>query len=111
MTKAMTFLHSTDIEHALNINIVDIHRIVLDERTARLDFIAHQTSDHHGSASPQLGEVLAGIKLEWVDPIQGSSPLTPTDAQDAPADASELVRTYARRYAAQVADWWLPLRD
>jgi len=76
-----------------------------------LDFIAHQTSDHHESASPQLGEVLAGIKLEWVDPIQGSSPLTPTDAQDAPADASELERTYARRYAAQVADWWLPLRD
>ena len=41
-------------------------------------FIAHQTSDHHESASPQLGEVLAGLRLEWVDPIQGASGLTPT---------------------------------
>jgi len=76
-----------------------------------LDFIAHQVSDHHESASPQLGEVLAGLRLEWIDPIQGASPLTPTDAQAAPADAPELVQVYARRFAAQVADWWLPLRD
>jgi quinol monooxygenase YgiN len=75
-----------------------------------LDFIAHQVSDHHESASPQLGEVLAGIRLEWVDPIQAASPLTPTDGQEAPADAAELVQTYARRYGAQVADWWLSLR-
>ena len=75
-----------------------------------LDFIEHQVSDHHESASPQLGEVLAGLRLEWVDPIGGSSPLTPTDAQEPPADAPELVQTYARRFAAQVSDWWLPLR-
>jgi hypothetical protein len=75
-----------------------------------LDFIAHQVSDHHESASPQLGEVLAGLRLEWVDPISDSSPLTPTDGQDAPADAPEPVRSYAERFAAQVAEWWLPLR-
>ncbi len=75
-----------------------------------LDFITHQTSDHHESASPQLGEVLAGLRLEWVDPIRGASDLTPTDRQDPPADASALVRAYAERFAAQVADWWLPLR-
>jgi len=73
-------------------------------------FLAHQTSPHHESASPKLGEVIAGLRLEWVDPIVGSSPLTPTDTEPLPADADELTQLYARRFAAQVADWWLSLR-
>lgn len=73
-------------------------------------FIEHQVSDHHETASPQLGEVCESIRLEWVDPIQTSSALPSTDAQDAPADADELTKTYAERYAAKVADWWLTLR-
>ncbi len=75
-----------------------------------LDFIAHQVSDHHEAASPQIGQVVQGLRLEWVDPIAGASPLTPTDGQEAPADAPELVQKYAQRFAAQVADWWLSLR-
>jgi heme-degrading monooxygenase HmoA len=71
-----------------------------------LDFIAHQTSDHHESASPRLGEVIAGIRLEWVDPVPGASSLTPTTTQPTPADADELTQKYARRFAAQVAEWW-----
>ncbi len=74
------------------------------------DFIVHQTSDHHETASPQLGEVLAGIRLEWVDPIAGASPLTPTNAEPLPADASEFMQRYAERFAAQIAAWWSPLR-
>jgi len=73
-------------------------------------FIEHQVSDHHEEASPQLGEVCEAIRLEWVDPIQASSPLPPTNAQDAPADADALTADYAKRYAANVADWWLALR-
>jgi quinol monooxygenase YgiN len=71
-----------------------------------LEFIAHQTSDHHEIASPQLGEVMASIRLEWVDPVPGASPLGPTVPQDAPADADELTAKYARRFAARVAEWW-----
>ena len=48
------------------------------------DFLAHQTSDHHESASPQLGRMIAGLRLEWVDPIAGASPLTPTDGEALP---------------------------
>jgi quinol monooxygenase YgiN len=71
------------------------------------DFIAHQTSDHHESASPQLGEVLAGIHLEWVDPLPGASPLAPTsDGGPPPDDADQLTRRHWQRFAAQVADWW-----
>lgn len=77
-----------------------------DHRT----FIEHQTSGHHEDASPALGEVIEGMRLEWVDPIAGASDLPPTEAQDAPADADELTRAYTERFAAQVADWWRGLR-
>lgn len=71
------------------------------------DFLVHQTSDHHEVASPQLGQVVTGIKLEWVDPIQGSSPLaSTTEGGPLPADANELLVEYAKRFAVQVAPWW-----
>jgi quinol monooxygenase YgiN len=73
-------------------------------------FLAHQTSDHHEEASPALGEVIAAIRLEWVDPIADASPLTPTDGQEVPADASALVQRYARWFAPQIASWWAALR-
>jgi quinol monooxygenase YgiN len=73
-------------------------------------FIAHQVSDHHEEAAPQIGEVVAGLRLEWVDPIAGASPLPATNGQDLPADAEELFVTYHDRYAAQVAEWWQDLR-
>lgn len=74
------------------------------------DFLGHQTSDHHESASPLLGEVIDAIRLEWVDPLQRASPLAPTDAQDVPEDATELERVYSKRFMAQVADWWIAQR-
>jgi quinol monooxygenase YgiN len=74
-------------------------------------FLAHQTSDHHEAASPPLAEVIDGIRLEWVDPISGASPLLPTNGEALPADADELTSRYARWFAAQVAEWWLPLRE
>ena len=73
-------------------------------------FVAHQTSDHHEAASPQLGSVIERIRLEWVDPIDGASPLGPTEMQPAPEGADELTAAYTERYAALVADWWAPVR-
>jgi len=73
-------------------------------------FIAHQTSEHHESASPRLGKVIESLRLEFVDPVQGASDLPPTDMQEALPDADELTLAYTRRFAAKVADWWLPLR-
>lgn len=74
-------------------------------------FIAHQTSDHHEAASPRLGAVLEGIRLEWVDPIDGASPLPATNAQDLSQAADALTRVYAERFAARVAPWWADLRS
>lgn len=73
-------------------------------------FITHQTSDHHETFGPRLGKVMESIRLEFVDPVQGGSDLPPTDMQDATADADELTVSYTKRFAANIADWWLPLR-
>ena len=73
-------------------------------------FIAHQTSSHHETASPLLGSVLAGLRLEWLDPIEGGSELPTTREQDLSDAADELTRRYAKRFAAQVSPWWLELR-
>lgn len=73
-------------------------------------FIVHQTSDHHETASPRIGEVVEAIRLEWVDPIAGASGLASTESQPPADGADELTVTYADRYAAQVADWWRSLR-
>ena len=73
-------------------------------------FITHQTSDHHETASPALGQVIERLRLEWLDPIQGASPLPETNMQPAVAGAAELVVKYTDRFAAEVAEWWLALR-
>ena len=76
-----------------------------------LGFIEHQTSDHHEDATPAFRDVFADIRLEWVDPVQGSSPLVPTDNAELPADASELQAACYERFAPLlVQPWWLPLR-
>ncbi|WP_322754218.1 MULTISPECIES: antibiotic biosynthesis monooxygenase family protein [unclassified Frankia] len=73
-------------------------------------FLAHETSPHHEEARPALRDVLEAVRLEWVDPIGGASPLTPTDMPPPQPDATELERALSERLAAQVQDWWLPLR-
>jgi len=74
-------------------------------------FIAHQTSDHHESASPELGRLIETLTLEWVDPVQGAGELVPTEMQPAPDGADDLTVAYTERYAALVAPWWQPLRE
>jgi quinol monooxygenase YgiN len=69
-------------------------------------FIVHQTSDHHETASPRLGSVLEGLRLEWLDPVPDASPLPATQPGGIAADADDLSRTYAQRFAVQMASWW-----
>ena len=73
-------------------------------------FIAHQTSDHHEAASPELGQVIESLRIEWVDPVPGASDLPPTETQQALPDADELTQSYTEKFAAQIAPWWLALR-
>lgn len=73
-------------------------------------FIAHQTSDHHESASPELAEVVRHIRLEWVDPVSGASDLPQTASQSLDGELDELTRLYARRFAVREAAWWGSVR-
>ncbi|MFK8023786.1 MAG: putative quinol monooxygenase [Ilumatobacter sp.] len=73
-------------------------------------FITHQTSDHHEDASPQIGDCVTAIRLEWVDPIADASDLVATEMQSAADDADDLTSRYTDRFAADVADWWLAQR-
>ena len=73
-------------------------------------FIAHQTSDHHETASPKLGDLIADMKLEWVDPVGGASRLPPTDMQPLPDGSDALTERYHRIFAATIQDWWLSIR-
>lgn len=75
-----------------------------------LGFLAHQTSDHHEAHGPDFRELIAEMRLEWVDPLPDASPLTPTRTAVLPADASDLVRAYHQRFADVEASWWEPLR-
>jgi quinol monooxygenase YgiN len=71
-------------------------------------FMEHQSSEHH--EAPDFGRLIERIRLEWVDPVPGASDLAPTTRQDLPADANQLMRAYATRMPAEVADWWQALR-
>ena len=73
-------------------------------------FIAHQTSEHHETYGPRLGTVIESIRLEFVDPVRGATTLGATVMQEPLPDANELTIAYSRRFAAQIADWWQPLR-
>ena len=73
-------------------------------------FLVHQSSPHHETAGPGLGEVMAGIKLEWVDPIASASPLAPTNAQSAPQTDNPVLARYAQAMPAVPQEWWQPLR-
>lgn len=73
-------------------------------------FLTHQSSPHHEAATPQLMTQIASLRLEWLDPVQGASPLPSTAPQSLPADATELVRRYAEMIPVEMAGWWQPLR-
>jgi hypothetical protein len=53
-----------------------------------------------------MQDMIADMKLEWVDPVAGASDLPTTNSQALPADANELTAQYHSMFAADIADWW-----
>ena len=80
---------------------------VVDHRAS----IAHQTSDHHETASPALGRLIEGLRLEWLGPITAAAALPATEMQSRPDDADHLTVVYTERFAAIIAPWWEALRQ
>lgn len=68
-------------------------------------FYRHQMSDHH--EGHDFADVLAGIELEYLDPVQGAGGgLARTEDPPLPPDADEAMRTAQGRFPLTIAPWW-----
>lgn len=71
----------------------------------KLAFYHHQMSDHH--EGHDFGDVLAGIDLEYIDPVQGAGGgLPPTVDQPLSDDATESQKTAQERFPISIPSWW-----
>ncbi|AOL93239.1 putative quinol monooxygenase [Porphyrobacter sp. LM 6] len=68
-------------------------------------FYHHQMSDHH--EGHDFAGVLAGIKLEYIDPVEGAGGGLPHTTDPAlPADASENMKIAQERFPLTIPGWW-----
>ena len=68
-------------------------------------FYHHQMSDHH--EGHDFADVLAGIKLEYIDPVEGAGGGLPHTSDPAlPADASEAMTIAQERFPLTIPGWW-----
>ena len=71
-------------------------------------FMIHQSSPHH--EAPDFGSMIEAMEIEWIDPIQGACDLEPTNHQEMPDDANDLMRQYAQNMPVEMQDWGLGRR-
>ena len=68
-------------------------------------FYHHQMSDHH--EGHDFADVLAGIRLEYVDPVEGAGGGLPQTCDPAlPADAGEVMKIAQERFPLTIPAWW-----
>jgi hypothetical protein len=72
-------------------------------------FMEHQIADYHHNAP--FGDCFEDFKLEWIDPIEGASPLvaSTTSGEERP-EKGDLWNTYRRNHSEEVPAWWVTLR-
>lgn len=69
-------------------------------------FYRHQMSDHH--EGHDFADVLADIRLEYVDPVDGAAGgLAPTHDPALPDNADEAMLTAQERFPLDIASWWM----
>jgi quinol monooxygenase YgiN len=83
---------------------------VLEAFDDYVGFLEHQSSDHHETLTAGFRDMIEDFAIEWIDPVQGASPLPSTNHQPAPAGSSELMQAYEERMPAELAAWWLTVR-
>lgn len=73
--------------------------------TDKWAFYDHQMSDHH--EGHDFADVLADIRLEYVDPVAGAGGgLAPTADPPLSAGASETHRLAQQRFPLAIRAWW-----
>lgn len=69
-------------------------------------FIAHQASDHHTEGGVRLRDLIASMRLEWIDPLPRASGLAATEMTPMPDGTEGLAASYYQRMPAEVQEWW-----
>ena len=72
--------------------------------TDSVAFWEHQISDYHEGYD--FASMIKSLEMEWVDPVDGASPLISTKSSSPPANATELIKTAAETYQVQEQPWW-----
>ncbi len=67
-------------------------------------FYVHQASDYH--EGHDFAAVIAGIELEYLDPVRGACELPATENPPLPEDASELLKNTEAAFPIAIAQWW-----
>lgn len=67
-------------------------------------FYRHQMSDHH--EGHDFADVIADIRLEYIDPVEGAAKLPATLDPELTAQMSDNMRTAQERFPLEIADWW-----
>ena len=67
-------------------------------------FYRHQNSDHH--EGHDFGDVIAGISLEYLDPVSNANPLPHTEDAPLTDDMDEGMKRAQGMYPIAIADWW-----
>ena len=73
--------------------------------TSKHAFFIHQDAPYH--RTPVFAEVIEDIKLEWVDPVEGASPLPHTENPPLPEDAPPGIAEWENMTPVELADWWV----
>ena len=72
--------------------------------TDKWAFYLHQGSDYH--EGHDFADVIAGIELEYLDPVTGACDLPHTENPPLPADAGETLRQIEAAFPISVPAWW-----
>ena len=73
-------------------------------------FMTHQVADYHHNVD--FMDCFEEFRLEWLDPINGASPLVESETEGAVDPSNDdLWNNYVKNHSETTPKWWLSLRS
>jgi quinol monooxygenase YgiN len=72
--------------------------------TGKTGFFTHQDADYH--RNQPYDACIESMQMEWLDPVEGASPLPRTRNPALPADTPVRLAEWENRSPIQTAAWW-----
>ena len=73
-------------------------------------FMTHQVADYHHNVD--FMDCFEELRLEWLDPINGASPLVESETEGAVDPSNDdLWNNYVKNHSETTPKWWLSLRS